>query len=130
MYLFYPDEWAQVPSIDPSTTDEAIQKRMKTIGDILKRPDPGVKASNNRTVGRPTYEEDQTDRYMSKEDHLSMGEMQMDLRLWWKGNEEPEFYERLAKFKADKGDEILDGDVYNFWIEEWSRKVKELSTDR
>jgi len=56
---------------------------------------------------------------------LSLGEIQSDLRLWWKGTEEQSFYERLAKFKAKLGDDLADSDVYDFWIEEWSRKVRD-----
>lgn len=109
-------------------SSEAIQKRMKAMQEILRRPDPGRKS---KTIdAKPVFEEDKTDKYMNEEDHLSLGEVQADLRGWWNGGEEAAFHKRLGEFRARKGDEILDGDVYDFWIEEWTRKVKEISKIR
>jgi hypothetical protein len=109
-------------------SSDAIQKRMRAMQEILRRPDPGRKP---KTIdAKPVFEEDKTDKYMNEEDHLSLGEVQSDLRGWWNGGEEAAFYKRLGEFRARKGDEILDGDVYDFWIEEWTRKVKEISKIR
>jgi hypothetical protein len=121
-------KWAQSDAADPSTSGDAIQERMKTIRDILRRPVPGSSNTDNATINaKPIFEDDTSDRVMSEDDELSLGEIQGDLRGWWKGGEESDFYERLANFKAKRGDDLLDGDVYDFWIEEWSNKVKQLS---
>jgi hypothetical protein len=32
-----------------------------------------------------------------------------------------------TRYKTKMGDELMEGDVYDFWIEEWSRKVKEIA---
>jgi hypothetical protein len=121
-------KWAQSDAADPSTSDDAIQERMKAIRDILKRPDPVLSNTNSRTINaKPIFEDDTTDRNMNEEDELSLGEIQGDLRGWWKGGEEADFYERLSKFKSKKGDDLMDGDVYDFWIDEWSSKVKQIS---
>ena len=121
-------KWAQSDAADPSTSGDAIQERMKAIRDILRRPDPVSSKTDNRTINsKPIFETDTSDRQMSEDDELSLGEIQGDLRGWWKGGEEAAFYERLAKFKAKQGDDLMDGDVYDFWIDEWSRKVKQIS---
>lgn len=121
-------KWAHSDAADPSTSDEAIQERMKAIRDILRRPDPVVSNKSPGTINaRPILEPDTTDRNMNEEDELSLGEIQGDLRGWWKGGEEADFYERLSKFKSKKEDDLMDGDEYDFWIDEWSRKVRHIS---
>lgn len=118
-------KWANSDPVDPSSSSEAIQERIKTIRDILRRPDP-VDASSSMQGTEypdPVFEEDTTDQV--RNDELSLGEIQADLRGWWKGGEEQEFYERLATFKAKLGDDLADSDVYEYWIDEWTRKMKE-----
>jgi hypothetical protein len=110
---------------DPSTSAEAIQERIKTIRDILKRPDP--LPSHPSSPSSPLLENDTTDRELTPDDQLSLAEIQSDLRAWWNGVEEVAFHERLAKFKSAAGDGLLEADVYDFWIDEWSRKVKEIA---
>lgn len=70
-------------------------------------------------------EDDTTEEELNDEDEMSLGEVQSDLRGWWKGNEEEVFYERLARFKAQKGGGLTEDDLFDLWIDEWSRKVKE-----
>jgi hypothetical protein len=117
-------KWAQSDSVDPSTSSEAIQGRIKTIRDILKRPDPVQSTSSPEEIYPETVYEKDTTQTDTPQD-LSLGEIQSDLRAWWTGNEEQNFHERLAKFKAKMGDDLADSDVYHYWIEEWARKVKE-----
>jgi hypothetical protein len=108
---------------------EAIEERLKTIQDILRRPDPGDKSSQSgKTIdAKPVIEEDQTHRLMNEEDELSLGEMQNDLQEWWTVDEKSNFYQRLAGFKAAKGNRLLAEDVYEYWVAEWTRKIKEVS---
>jgi hypothetical protein len=73
------------------------------------------------------FEDDVEGRVMTEDEHLSLGDLQSDLRGWWKGSEEAAFYERLAKFKAKAGGDLIDSEEYDFWIDEWSRKVKDIS---
>ena len=114
---------------------EAIEERLNTIQDILRRPDPGAPTSSMPQSGgktidsKPVLEEDQTDRLMNEEDHLSLEEIQNDLKEWWTGEEKSSFYQRLAGFKASKGNRLVEEDVYEYWISEWTRKIKELSND-
>jgi hypothetical protein len=117
---------------DPNSSNEAVQSRLTTVRDILRRPDPRRDpdhvASDERKINpNPELEEDITDQYMSEEDRMSLREVQTDLKEWWKGSEEADFHERLEKFKAKKGDNLFDAEVYDFWIDEWTRKVKEIS---
>ena len=121
------EKWAKTaPGSDPADSDSAIQNRIKQIRDILKRPDPP--STPPKTVNAsPVIEEDTSEGELTSEDRLSLGELQGDLRGWWKGNEEQVFYERLAKFKAKRGEGLMEAEVYDFWIEEWSRKVKEIA---
>ena len=126
------ETWAkEAMDTDPTTSDAAIQSRIKKIRDILKRPDPSSSSSSPpKTIdaGRPTtFEKDTSERELGDDDRVSLGEVQADLRGWWKGNEEQVFHEKLARYKTKMGDELMEGDVYDFWIEEWSRKVKEIA---
>lgn len=123
------EKWAKTaPGSDPTDSDSAIQNRIKQIRDILKRPSP---QSAPKTVNAsPIFEKDTSEGELTSEDRLSLGEVQGDLRGWWKGNEEEVFYGRLARFKAKRGEELMEAEVYDFWIEEWSRKVKEIAKVR
>jgi len=117
-------KWAQTDSADPSTSPEAIQERMKTIRDILNRPSPVSSApASEPELSNPVYEKDTTDKEMPED--ISLGEIQADLRRWWKGDEEQRFYEKLAIFKAKLGDDLADSDVFEYWIAEWTRKMRE-----
>ena len=78
-------------------------------------------------LDNPPLEEDGTKMMMGEEDEVSLGQIQGDLRSWWKGDEEDKFYERLAKMKTKMGADLDEADVYDFWIDEWSRKVKEVA---
>jgi len=64
---------------------------------------------------------------MTEEDHVSLGELQADLRGWWTPLEEKSFHERLAKHKEKMGEELMDSDVYDFWIDEWASIAKRMS---
>ena len=125
-------KWAQSRAIDPAYSSDAINERIKKIREILKRPDPGSNPSKATLDGtnlnpNPLLEEDVTDQQLSEKDQTSLGDIQGDLRSWWSEGEEAAFYERLAKFKAKMGDKFIDRDIYDLWIEEWARKVKEVS---
>ena len=123
------EKWAKTPNVDPTFSWEAMQKRIKTIRQILGRPDPGPAPEKPERVplDNPPLEEDITKHQMTEEDEVSLGQIQGDLRSWWKGDEENKFHERLARMKTKMGDDLEDGDVYDFWIDEWSRKVKEIA---
>ena len=123
------EKWAKTPSVDPTFSYAAMQKRMQTIRKILGRPDPGPEPpkSGRIPVKNPPLEDDQPKISMGEEERVSLGQIQGDLRSWWKGNEENKFYERLAKMKTRMGNDLDDADVYDFWIDEWTRKVKELA---
>ena len=96
---------------------------------ILGRPDPGPTSEKpaRKPLDHLPLEDDITKHQMTEEDEVSLGQIQGDLRTWWKGDEETKFYERLAKMKTKMGDDLDDGDVYDFWIDEWSKKVKEIA---
>ena len=64
---------------------------------------------------------------MTDEEQIQLGDLQGDLRGWWKGGEETAFYERLAKFKAKQGDDLMESEVYDFWVDEWTKKFQEIS---
>ena len=123
------DKWSQSSSLDPSDTDSAIQDRIKKIRDIISRPDPVPTSSNPpKTVNAaPAFEQDAGERDLTANDRVSLRAIQRDLKGWWKGNEEPIFLDRLARFKTKQGYELMDTEVYDFWIEEWSRKVREIA---
>lgn len=109
-----------------------VEKRMEAIRDILKRPDPGAKtaksdSSSHIGIAKPILEEDSTGHLFDNEDEMPLGEVQADLRGWWKEGEDIAFYERLAKLKAIKGDGATSEDIYDLWFEEWTRKVKEVA---
>ena len=116
--------WAQTSGSDPSLSKEAIQERIKTIREIISRPENTSSEPENVNSTNPILEKDTTDRQMTGDDEVSLAEIQSDLRRWWMGNEEEQFHERLAKFKAKKANDLWDGDVYDFWIDEWARKLK------
>lgn len=78
----------------------------------------------------PVFEDDLSEKVMSEDERLSLGDLQGDLRGWWKGNEESAFYERLAKFKAERGDDLMDAEEYDFWVDEWTRRFKDVSKIR
>jgi hypothetical protein len=97
---------------------------MKTIREILNRPSPASSApASEPELSNPVYEKDTTDKEMPED--ISLGEIQADLRRWWKGDEEQRFYEKLAIFKAKLGDDLADSDVFEYWIAEWTRKMRE-----
>jgi hypothetical protein len=109
-----------------------VEKRMEAIREILKRPDPRLKAaksdSNSRVRdAKPILEEDTTGHFLDDEGEMPLGEVQADLRGWWKEGEDIAFYERLAKLKATKGESTMNEDIYDLWFEEWTRKVKEAA---
>jgi hypothetical protein len=101
-------------------TEEAIEHRLKSIQNILRRPDPGAPKPKS-----PRMDKDETDQYMSADDRLSLDEIKKDLRRWWRPLEEREFMRRLNELRAKKGDEWADAEVYEFWIAEWERRVQE-----
>jgi hypothetical protein len=113
---------------DPDMTKDGMKKRIRMFRDIFRRPDPGVTpmhfGSDSRNL--PTLEEDHTDKYMSQEDNESLRELHADLRGWWKDDEKEVFFRRLKVFKAERGEQLRDGDVYRFWIHEWSKKADEM----
>jgi hypothetical protein len=123
------EKWAKTPSVDTTFSWEAMQNRIKTMRKILGRPDPGPTPEKpaRKPVDDLPLEDDITKHQMTEEDEISLGQIQGDLRTWWKGGEETKFYERLAKMKTKMGDDLDDGDVYDFWIDEWSKKVKEIA---
>lgn len=123
------EKWAKTPSVDPTFSWEAMQKRIKTIRKVLGRPDPGPapKKPGRTPLDNPPLEPDTSKLQMGEEDEVSLGQIQGDLRSWWKGDEENKFYERLARMKTKMGDDLDEADVYDFWIDEWSRKVKEIA---
>jgi hypothetical protein len=41
-------------------------------------------------------------------------------------NEEARFYEYLADYKVKKGEDIVDVDIYNFWINKWASRAKNI----
>jgi hypothetical protein len=106
-----------------------MQKRMKTIREILGRPDPGTQPEppERKPLDNPPLEADHGKQQIREEDLVSLGQIQGDLRAWWKGDEESRFYEKLARMKTELGDELAESDVYDFWIDEWSRKVKDIA---
>jgi hypothetical protein len=101
-------------------TEEAIEHRLKSIQDILRRPDPGAPKPK-----APRMDKDETHQYLSADDRLSLDEIKKDLRQWWRPLEEREFMRKLNELRAKKGDEWADAEVYEFWIAEWERKVQE-----
>jgi len=115
--------WAESGSPDPSMTQEAIEHRLKSIQEILRRPDPGTQKPKQT---QPTLEKDETHQYMSAEDRLSLDDFKKDLRDMWRPGEEKDFMTRLNKLRGEKGDDWADAEIYDLWIDEWSRKVKEL----
>jgi len=123
------EKWAKTPSADPTFSWEAMQKRIKTIRKVLGRPDPGPQPEKpGRTpLDNPPLEPDRSTHMIGEEEEVSLGQIQGDLRTWWKGDEEAKFLERLARLKTKMGDDIDETVVYDFWIDEWSRKVKEIA---
>ena len=106
-------------------TQEAVEHRLKSIQEILRRPDPGTQKPKQT---QPTLEKDETHQYMSADDRLSLDDFQKDLRGMWRPEEEKDFMARLNKLRGEKGDDWADAEIYDLWIEEWSRKVKELES--
>lgn len=103
-------------------TEEAIEHRLKSIQEILRRPDPGTRKPK---AAEPVLEKDMTHQYLSRDDRISLDLLKKDLRGWWRPAEESAFMGRLNKLRGEKGDEWADADVYDLWIEEWTRKSKE-----
>jgi hypothetical protein len=122
-------KWADSDSRDPSTSREAINARIATLRSILKRPDPPPTPSTDPVPDPvPVLEKDTTDRpAMSEQDHVALKDLQEDLRGWWTPTEKRRFYERLGRFREEMGEEIMDSDEYDFWIDEWSKKAEEMS---
>jgi hypothetical protein len=120
-------DWATNDSSpDPVYTEEGIQRRMNKLKEIISRPSPDetpVEHPSSRVP--PEFEEDQTEKVITNEDQLPLEQIEEDLRLWWHGNEEVEFHEKLAKFKVEKGENLFESDVYDFWVDEWIRIVQE-----
>jgi hypothetical protein len=114
-------KWAQSSASDPSLSNEAIQDRIKTIREIMSRPDDPPSTGSSQRFGKPVLDEDSTDS-----SDVSLSEIQSDLRRWWKNDEEARFYERLADYKVKIGDDIVDADIYNFWIDEWASRAKNI----
>ena len=94
----------------------------------MSRPSPSEKPVQETSPQvQPEFQEDQTDKLMTEDDRLSLEQIQSDLRTLWKGNEEVTFYEKLAKFKKEKGEDLFESDVYDVWIDEWTRKMQETN---
>jgi hypothetical protein len=123
------EQWAKQDLSDPLSSDYEVQERIKKIKKILSRPDPVSPSPQqpNTVNASSALEDDTTEQELSEDDEMSLGEVQSDLRGWWKGNEEEVFYERLARFKAQKEGGLTEDNEFDFWIDEWSKKVKQMS---
>lgn len=127
-------QWAENPvGQDPAMSTEAVEDRLKKIQDILRRPDPRVKPLSSQQSqekvhkATPVLEDDETDRLMTEGDHLSLEEIQRDLIEWWTDDEKNSFYKRLAGLEVSKGNRLVEEDVYEFWVAEWTRKISQVS---
>ena len=116
------EAWAQQGTPDPSMTRDAIEHRLKSIQEIMRRPDPGAQKAR---PSPPTMEKDTTHQFINAEDRLSLDFLKKDLRKWWSPEEEKAFMTQLNALRVEKGDDWADAEIYDFWIAEWSRKVKD-----
>jgi len=137
------DKWATDKyATDPTATPEAVEKRMKLMKEILKRPDPSKvemrkpesdapkkkatkKKEKPKIPGRLRVEPDETHRMMPSSSSIPLQDLKEFMLENWKEDEEKNFYERLDKYMEEKGEDITEAEIYEIWADEFDRMMKE-----